>query len=95
VAVEEKLSELSEESKEKWSLKEVVQDILGQSKDGLEMKEVVSQVKELINKGEYTSKAENVSAVVAQALFHLQKDGVVRRNKETKRYLQANAVAVA
>jgi hypothetical protein len=75
----------------KRSLKSVVQEILSGNKDGLEMKEVVEAVKTLITKGEYDSKADNVAAVVAQALFHLQKGNIVQRNKETKRYTVAAA----
>lgn len=75
----------------KQSLKSVVQEILSHNKDGMEMKEVVEAVKTLITRGEYDSKADNVAAVVAQALFHLQKGNLVLRNKETKRYTVAAA----
>jgi anti-sigma28 factor (negative regulator of flagellin synthesis) len=81
------------EKEKKRSLKDVVQEVLSSNKDGMEMKEVVESVKSLIEKGEYKSKADNVAAVIAQALFHLQKDSVVQRNKETKRYFLATAAA--
>jgi hypothetical protein len=65
------------------SLKEVVQGILSRSRNGLELKEIVTEVTRMIQNGEYTSKATNVAPVVQQALHQLKEGKLVSTERVT------------
>jgi hypothetical protein len=70
----------------KKSLKEVVKEVLARIPDGLELKGITAEVQTLIQKGEYTSKASNTSAVVAQAVNALKVEKAISHDKESKKY---------
>lgn len=70
----------------KKSLKEIVKDVLGKNPDGLELKGITAEVVTLIQKGEYSSKASNTSAVVAQAVNALKAEKAIHHDKESKKY---------
>ena len=70
----------------KKSLKEVVKEVLARNPDGLELKGITAEVVTLIQKGEYSSKASNTSAVVAQAVNALKIDKAINHDKDSKKY---------
>ena len=79
-------AEGEEGASNKKSLKEVVKEVLARNPDGLELKGITAEVVTLIQKGEYTSKANNTSAVVAQAVNALKVEKAINHDKESKKY---------
>ncbi len=68
------------------SLKEVVRNILVKNPNGLELNQIVTEVKTLIENKEYESKAKSLSAVVSQAVHALRQENVVNHDRENKKY---------
>jgi hypothetical protein len=73
------------------SLKKVVTDLLAKHKDGMQLGEIVGVVTEMIKKGEYASKASNVTAIVSQALNQLKGEKLIQKNAEKKYQLVQTA----
>jgi hypothetical protein len=67
-------------------LRVVVQNILAKNPEGLELKNIVAEVHDMIQRGEYSSHAKNLTAVVYQAVNSLREEKLVHQNKESKRY---------
>ena len=65
------------------SLKEIVQDILGNKSHGMELKEIVNVVSDMIKNGAYRSRAKKITPVVSQALFALKQEHLVAVEKST------------
>lgn len=76
---------------EKPSLKKVVTELLSKSKEGMQLKEIATEVDKLIKEGKYASSAKNVTAIVSQALNQLKAEAQIVRNDTSKKYQLVNA----
>ena len=75
------------------SLKKIVKDMLAKSKDGMELQDIVTEVKGMISRKEYESSATNLSAVVSQATTSLKAEGFICQDKESRKYTAAPSAA--
>lgn len=77
------------------SLKQLVQEIVAKHPDGVELREITTEVTGMVERKEYVTKAKSITAVVSQAINQLQNDKAIvgEKSPETKRNKYKTAVA--
>lgn len=77
----------SEDAPRSGSLQDHVLAILDNKPEGMRLRDVVDEVKKLIDNGEYETSSENIAPSVAQALTGLKKKQLV--DKKEKNYIKS------
>jgi hypothetical protein len=75
------------------SLKEIVLTILQKNPDGLDLNGIRIEVDAMIKRGEYSSNAKSLSAVISQAVNGLKQEELIKRDEESRKYSHAGKAA--